>query len=97
MVNMALRIEFAFATPEEQMLEALDVPDGSTIADVIDASGVRARFPRIDVDALDAGIWGRVQSRDTRVTEGDRVELYRNLLIDPREARRLRAKDSAKD
>ena len=86
-----LRVEVVFALPEEQRLVELEVPDGSTVSEVIDASGIRDAFPQVDIDALKRGIWGKSASDDDRVQAGDRVEIYRPLMTEPREARRQRA------
>ncbi len=86
-----LGVEVVFALPNEQRLVELQVPAGTTVAGVIDASGIREAFPDIDIDALKRGIWGRIVSDDERVRAGDRVEIYRPLVVEPREARRLRA------
>ncbi len=64
------------------------MPQNSTVADAIRASKLSQRFPDVDFDVLDVGIWGRVVARDHRLADGDRVEIYRPLEIDPREARR---------
>lgn len=87
-----LAVEIVLATPERQVLLALDVDAGCSVADVIARSGIAAQFPALSLDELPVGIWGRPVSRDTRVGPGDRVELYRPLEIDPREARRQRAR-----
>ena len=86
-----MQVEIVYALPDRQMLLALDVADGATVADVIAASGLARRFRDVDFDRFQAGIWGRPVARDRRVSEGDRVELYRPLEIDPKEARRLKA------
>jgi putative ubiquitin-RnfH superfamily antitoxin RatB of RatAB toxin-antitoxin module len=83
-----LQVEVAFALPEKQVLFPLTVDQGATIADVIAASGLAERFPNESIRALETGIWGRPAARDRCVEEGDRVELYRPLQRDPREARR---------
>ena len=88
----SLSVELVLATPERQVLLALDVDEGSSVADVIARSGIGSRFPELAVDTMPVGIWGRLVSRDSRVGRGDRVELYRELEIDPREARRQRAR-----
>ena len=81
-------VELVLAMPTKQVLIALRVPVGSTVSDVIAASPVARRFPDVPVGELAVGIWGRVVERDHMVGHGDRVEIYRPLLIDPREARR---------
>ena len=86
-----LPVEIVLATPGRQLLLALDVEAGSSVADVIAQSGIGSQFPELDLDEMPAGIWGTPVSRDRPVGPGDRVELYRPLEIDPREARRQRA------
>ena len=86
-----MRIEIVFALPDRQLLQALDVPDDATVAEVVDRSGIARQFPGVDFAALQAGIWGKPVARDQVVRDGDRVELYRPLEIDPKEARRLKA------
>jgi putative ubiquitin-RnfH superfamily antitoxin RatB of RatAB toxin-antitoxin module len=87
----AIRVEVAYAEPSRQFLRALTLPAGSTIADAIAASGLDAEFG-IDSSRLDCGIWSEGASRDTVLRDGDRVELYRALVADPKEARRRRAR-----
>ena len=87
-----LSVEVVLATPGEQALVTVVVEEGASVADVIAASGMATRFPDLEVAALPAGIWGRPVPKDTLVRDGDRVELYRPLEIDPREARRQRAR-----
>ena len=87
-----LQVEIVLAMPGHQELLALEIDAGSTVADVIARSGIGSRFPGLVLDEMPVGIWGRPVSRDTRVGPGDRVELYRPLEIEPREARRQRAR-----
>lgn len=85
-------VEVVFATGEEQVLIALRVPIGASVEEVIAASEVTRRFPDIPVEEHAVGIWGRVVERDHQVRNGDRVEIYRPLQIEPREARRQLAR-----
>jgi putative ubiquitin-RnfH superfamily antitoxin RatB of RatAB toxin-antitoxin module len=87
-----LAVELVVATPERQVLLALDVAAGSRVRDVIARSAIGSQFPDLDLDEMPVGIWGRPVSRDSLVAPGDRVELYRPLAIDPRDARRQRAR-----
>lgn len=87
-----LSVEVVLATPERQVLLTVNVEAGSSVADVIARSGVESQFPDLAVAELAVGIWGRRVSLDSTVNAGDRVELYRRLVIDPREARRQRAR-----
>lgn len=86
-----MRVEVVFALPEQQVLIAVDVPDGSTVAGAIEESGIREDFPGINFEDLQTGIWGTPTDRGQKLREGDRVEIYRPLALDPREARRLKA------
>jgi putative ubiquitin-RnfH superfamily antitoxin RatB of RatAB toxin-antitoxin module len=81
-------IEVVFATSEKQSLETIVAAPGATVADVISMSNVLDPYPDQNRDDLAIGIWGRVVDEDQIVREGDRVELYRPLELDPREARR---------
>lgn len=83
-----LRIEFVFALADEQVLEILTMKVGDTVADAITESGIVSRYPQRDVEAMQAGVWGHPVNRDHALAEGDRVELYRPLQRDPRDARR---------
>ena len=83
-------VEVAYAEPQRQFLRALRVPAGSTVAQAIAASGVENECG-IDANALSIGVWSKPVARGACVREGDRIEMYRPLKIDPKEARRLRA------
>jgi len=88
----AIRVEVAYALPGEQVLVALELPGGATVGDAIKASGLAQRFPGIDPGRCAAGIFGQVTNPGTVLQEGDRVELYRPLVAEPKEARRRRAR-----
>ena len=86
-----MQVEVVFALAEQQVLKAVELSDGATVADAIDASCIAQQFPSADLEKLQAGVWGKPVARTCAVRDGDRVELYRPLEMDPREARRLRA------
>lgn len=88
-----LRVEVVYATADEQVLIELQVNEGSSVQTVIETSAICDRFPTDDLATCEVGIWGRPVKRSDSVHDGDRVELYRPLTMNPREARRLRAKD----
>ena len=88
MTDSMIRVEVVFATPERQILKALELPQGATVAEAVARSGLQALFGDIDFDQLDVGIWGRVTERSRVLQADDRVELYRPLARDPRDARR---------
>ena len=81
-----LTVELVFALPDRQVLREISVPAGSTVADVLAQGNLTSEFPGQAFDDLQAGIWGRPVERGHIVRDGDRVELYRPLEMDPREA-----------
>jgi putative ubiquitin-RnfH superfamily antitoxin RatB of RatAB toxin-antitoxin module len=86
-----MRVEVAYAAgPDRQAVIAVEVPDGATVGDAIRASGILARFPEIDLARQAVGVFGRAATLEAPISEGDRVEIYRPLLADPKEARRAR-------
>ena len=88
----ALRVEVAYSpAPRQVQTVALQLPLGSTVADALRASGLLERHALV-LDTLRCGVWGRVQPLDWVLRDGDRVEAYRPLGVDPKEARRLRYK-----
>jgi uncharacterized protein len=84
----ALRIEVVFALPSRQELVSLELAAGATVAQAIERSGIVEKFPGQDLATCAVGVWGQVVERGRRLQDGDRVELYRPLLMDPQEARR---------
>ena len=87
-----LDVEVVYATPAQQTLIALQLPSPTTVAEAISASGILQRFPELDNDHLQVGIFGKVTSMEQTLKMGDRVEIYRPLIHNPKDARRLRAK-----
>ncbi len=87
-----IEIEVACATPDEQVLMSLYLPTGTTAIEAVQVSGVLQRLPKFDADQLCIGVFGRRVEPDQVLVQGDRVELYRPLLIDPKQARRRRAR-----
>lgn len=85
------RVEVAYATPSRQEVIEIAARPGSTIEQVIRESGLLERFPEIDLARNRVGIFGEIVSLRDPVRDGDRVEIYRPLLADPKEARRRRA------
>ncbi len=83
-----IEVEIVFAAPDRQLLQMLRVEAGATVDDVIGASGIRASFPEQNLDELTLGIWGKEVAGDRVLVAGDRIEIYRPLNLDPREARR---------
>lgn len=83
-----ISVEIVFALADIQDLRSLSVPAGATVGEVVARSGLVDRFPQHNLTGLKVGIWGRVVQPDQVVNDGERVEIYRPLEMDPREARR---------
>ena len=94
-----MKIQVVYATPDQQSIVELDVPDGTTVFEAAVQSGLANQFPEIDLDTTPMGIFGvRVKTATTTILHpGDRVELYRSLLVDPKESRRTRAESQKRD
>jgi putative ubiquitin-RnfH superfamily antitoxin RatB of RatAB toxin-antitoxin module len=86
-----ISIEVAYAPPGRQILRRLSLPDGSSAADAIRASGLPAEFPEIDLARNRIGIYGKLVRPETKLHDRDRIEIYRPLQADPKEVRRARA------
>ncbi|MBS0849515.1 RnfH family protein [Citrobacter sp. JGM124] len=91
-----IQVEVAYALPEKQYLRQITLPEGSSVEQAILASGLLTLRPDIDLDKNKVGIYSRPVKLTDRVNEGDRVEIYRPLIADPKELRRQRAERSAK-
>lgn len=80
------------ASAEEQVELSVEVPVGATLREAIHLSGVLTRYPEIDLEKSAVGVFSKRAKLDDVVNAGDRIEIYRPLLIDPKEARRAREK-----
>jgi putative ubiquitin-RnfH superfamily antitoxin RatB of RatAB toxin-antitoxin module len=87
----SIQIEVSYARPERQDVIRLKLPEGSTIQQAIEASGLLQRYPDVDLTKLKVGIYGKLSRPDTVLRERDRVEIYRPLIADPKEVRKQRA------
>ena len=86
-----LLIEVAYAQADEQVVLELKMPDGSNVEQAIAASGIFAQYPETSLDQNEVGVFGKVCSKKQHLKTGDRIEIYRPLICDPKEARRTRA------
>jgi putative ubiquitin-RnfH superfamily antitoxin RatB of RatAB toxin-antitoxin module len=92
-MNEKLNVEVVYALPNEQILLRQAVPEGTTVADTIQASGVLDKYPEIDLAKNKLGIFGKLTKADALVRDKDRIEIYRPLIADPKEVRRKRAEE----
>ena len=88
-------VEVAYALPEKQYLQRLTLPEGATVSDAIHASGLLELRTDIDLSKNKVGIYSRPVKLTDVLQDGDRVEIYRPLIADPKELRRQRAEKSA--
>lgn len=93
-----IKVEVAYATPEKQLIIEVEVAEGATMTEAVRLSGIDQEFPELDINAVPMGLFGRkVPKPEQQVLQaGDRVELYRPLLIDPKQARLNRAAKTSK-
>jgi len=84
-------VEVAYApSSQEQCLLTVQVPAGCTIAYAIRQSGILTLYPKLELTTLQVGIFGKRSQLDTTVAQGDRIEIYRDLVVDPKTARKKR-------
>ena len=84
-------IEVAYALKAKQTLLSLEMNEGATVKDAIDASGIINSYPQINLTTDKVGIFGKLTKLDTVLREKDRVEIYRPLIADPKQVRKERA------
>jgi putative ubiquitin-RnfH superfamily antitoxin RatB of RatAB toxin-antitoxin module len=89
--DRGMHVEFVYALPAAQEVLELELPEGVTIRRALELSGLLGRHPDIDGNKLALGVYGRPAAGDLILKDGDRVEIYRPLVADPKQARRRRA------
>lgn len=89
---MDLKVTVAYALPSRQLLLGLQVPAGTSLREAILRSGLLEQVPELDLGPARVGVFGRLRDLCEPVAEGDRIEVYRALLADPKTARRERAR-----
>lgn len=94
--NTMLSIEVVYASVTAQKVIALSVKEGATIQEAIEQSGILSSFPEIDLTQQKVGVFGKRKVLSDIVQDNERIEIYRPLVIDPKEARRAKAKRQKK-
>lgn len=87
-----IEVEVVYATPKQQVIITVSVLPNSTVEDVIHASGILRQFPEIQLELQKVGIFSKIVDLQHRVKPHDRIEIYRPLIIDPKDARKKRVK-----
>jgi uncharacterized protein len=90
--NRQLCVEVVYALQDGQSLIPLEIEEGVTALQAIERSGILRQFPEIDLARAQVGVFGKVVPLDTALKDGDRVEIYRSLIADPKELRRERVR-----
>lgn len=95
--SQTIKVEVAYARPDQQIIIPLKVSQGCTVEQAVAMSDILSAFPEIDLTNINkVGVFGKLSKLDTVLHDGDRVEIYRPLLADPKEVRRRRAAEGKK-
>ena len=78
-----MQVGVVYSEPNLQMWLNIEVPDGSTVQEAIERSGILKQFPHLDLASQKVGIFGRLVKPDAKLKPGDRVEIYRPIIADP--------------
>jgi putative ubiquitin-RnfH superfamily antitoxin RatB of RatAB toxin-antitoxin module len=78
-----MHIGVAYADKFKQVWLKLDVPDGCSVREAIEHSGLLKQFPEIDLEKQKVGVFGKLTKLDAKLADGSRVEIYRNITADP--------------
>jgi putative ubiquitin-RnfH superfamily antitoxin RatB of RatAB toxin-antitoxin module len=89
--QILLNVQLCYAEPDLEVLRDLKVVEGTTLQQAIIQSGILREISAIDLTACKVGIYGKLKTPDTVLREHDRIEIYRPLIADPKDSRRLRA------
>jgi len=92
-----MNVGVCYAEMDRQLWIRFEAADNSTVEEVIQSSGILARFPEIDLGAQKVGIFGKLVRLDAVAKEGDRIEIYRPIVADPRTVRRRAIEDDDDD
>jgi len=95
MSQTRIRVQVVHALPERHWQFDVELPEGASVADALRESGIAQRLPDVEIAADRIGVFGRLVGLDAPLHDGDRVEIYRPLLCDPKEVRRRRAREQA--
>ncbi|MGR7922038.1 RnfH family protein [Zobellella denitrificans] len=92
-----IRVEVVYALPHQQTVLSMRVAAADTVRQVIEQSGILQQFPEIDLGSNMVGVFGRQVKLEQHLHDGDRIEIYRPLLADPKEIRRRRAEQAKEE
>lgn len=87
----SIRVQVVYALPERQDIVTIELPEGASVAQAVEASGLLQKYPDIDLARNKFGVFAKLVKADQVLRDRDRVEIYRPLIADPKEVRRQRA------
>jgi putative ubiquitin-RnfH superfamily antitoxin RatB of RatAB toxin-antitoxin module len=90
-----MNVKVVYAKPERAIVLSVDLPDGATVKDALDKSGILARCPDIDLAVNKVGVWGKVAELDAVLEPDARVEIYRPITCDPKTVKRRARPEAA--
>lgn len=90
-MDKRIEVEVVYALPHEQRLFTASGEPGMTLEQAIEKSRILEYYPELDLSSLDVGVFGKQMPKDSPLNPGDRVEIYRPLIADPKEMRKKRA------
>ncbi|MDA8329344.1 MAG: RnfH family protein [Betaproteobacteria bacterium] len=90
-MSKRIKVEVAYAKPDAQVIIPIELSPGADVQTAIETSGIQEKFPEIDASRNKMGIFGKQVKLDYTLREGDRVEIYRPLIADPKAVRQQRA------
>jgi putative ubiquitin-RnfH superfamily antitoxin RatB of RatAB toxin-antitoxin module len=96
-MSSTINVEVVYGWPDKQSLLSLKVALNSTVLQAIEASGVTKIYPEIDLNENKVGVWNRTCKLSDTLVQGDRVEIYRPLVADPKEVRKRRAEKAKEE
>ena len=89
--NSTIRVEVAYARPDQQIIIPVELPAGATLEQAIIQSRMLEQFPELDLKTAKVGVFGKLGKLSATLRNGDRVEIYRPLIADPKAVRKQRA------
>ncbi|MBK5965524.1 RnfH family protein [Thiocystis minor] len=79
-----MKVSIVYALAKRQIWLNVEVPEDATLREAVERSGLLAQCPEIDLDQQKVGVFGKVSALETKLADGDRVEIYRPLIADPK-------------
>lgn len=86
-----IKVDVCYALPTKQEIVHLQLPDGASLQQALERSGLLGKYPEIDIKKNKFGIWNKLSKLDSLLRNQDRIEIYRPLIADPKEVRKQRA------